>query len=535
MQANSIANLRIFHPDQLPLNIGPASFLPSQARSSFGHGCPARFWPAKGSPSSIRSTFYKPIWCSAISRGKGNQRKASKKKPKENVWSIDNELAEGAVSKVKVSSKKLNKKKKGGGGVSKSGKHKTEFAGSRAIVSAAMPVETEKVLQTQEPVIKPIWDTFASSISGFWQGVGAAFSPITAEMEPIFLGEINEYLYDCYTLSKVEAVYSPSQGNKKKIHRKINWVVANPLGEQGQGELTIQDDLIRAEEKMSEPMNHAMDANGTSNQVNQEEIVLHNVKEKQDLPIYETKVSFSSNVMEEDSMDLEPGLVFFEDGSYSRGPLMLQVGGSADDSSYYLSPTYKIEQCLVRGCHERLRLVHTIAVKEGGTEVQLMRLAVYKEKWLGPSHLEYMSETGETPLEPLSQQKRISPSDLVGTWKVFEISATAIIEDWEENTPEKRPPFVYLCMETSKRRSLPEMPEHFADEDALDMQDVTVLWLPGQITAYVDAKEDGVLSIGVGWYSDDGTNLVMERDYGADGKLLEVRSKTEVKRRWLDD
>lgn len=63
---------------------------------------------------------------------------------------------------------------------------------------------------------------------------------------------------------------------------------------------------------MSEPMNHAMDANGTSNQVNQEEIVLHNVKEKQDLPIYETKVSFSSNVMEEDSMELEPGLVFFE-------------------------------------------------------------------------------------------------------------------------------------------------------------------------------------------------------------------------------
>lgn len=529
MQENSITNLRIFQ------NGGYASFVSSQARSIVGYGYPARFWPSKGFPFSLRATSDRPTWCSAISRGKGNQRNARQKKPKENLWSIDNELAERAANKVKVSSKNLNKKKKGGSGVSKSGRNKTEFRASRAIVSAAMPVETEEVLQTQEPVIIPIWDTFASSISGFWQGVGGVFSPITGEMEPISLGKINEYLYDCYTLSKVGVVGSPSQGSNKKIHRKINWVVANPLGEQGLGELTIQDDLIKAEEDISEPLDHVMDANGISTQVNQEKTSPHSLKEKQELPIYETKVSFSSNVMEEDSMDLEPGLVFFEDGSYSRGPLMLQVGGSADDSSYYLSPTYKIEQCLVRGSHKRLRLVHTIALKEGGTEVQLMRLAVYKEEWIGPSHLEYMSELGETPLEPISQQKRISPSDLVGTWKVFEISATAMVEDLEENTPEKRPLFVYLCMETLKRRSLPEVAGHFADEDALDMQNVTVLWLPGQITAYVETKEDGVLSIGIGWYSDDGTNLVMERDYGADGKLQEVCTKTEVKRRWSVD
>lgn len=534
MQANSITNLRIFHSDHLPLNGGYSSFVFSQARSIIGYGYPARFWPAKGSPSSLRSTSYRPTWCSAISRGKGNKRNGRQKKPKENVWSIDNELAERAANKVKVSSKNLNKKKKGGGGVSKSGRNKTEFTASRAIVSAAIPVETEEVLQTQEPVIIPIWDTFASSISGFWQGVGGVFSPLTGEMEPISLGKINEYLYDCYTLSKVGVVGYPSQQSDKKIHRKINWVVANPLGEQGQGELTIQDGLIKAEEDMSEPLDHAMDANGTPTQVNQEKTVPNSLKEKQDLPIYETKVSFSSNVMEEDLMDLEPGLVFFEDGSYSRGPLMLRVGGSEDDSSYYLSPTYKIEQCLVRG-HKRLRLVHTIALKEGGSEVQLMRLAVYKEEWIGPGHLEYMSDIGETPLEPISQQQRISPSDLVGTWKVFEISATAMVEDLEENTPEKRPSFVYLCMETLKKRILPEVAGHFADEDALDMQDVTVLWLPGQITAFVETKEDGVLSIGIGWYSDDGTNLVMERDYGADGKLLEVRTKTEVKRRWSFD
>ncbi|KAK9273604.1 hypothetical protein L1049_018414 [Liquidambar formosana] len=62
----------------------------------------------------------------------------------------------------------------------------------------------------------------------------------------------------------------------------------------------------------------------------------------------------------------------------------------------------------------------------------------------------------------------------------------------------------------------------------LDMQDVTILWLPGGVTGYVDVNKDGTLCIGVGWYSDEGINLVMERDYGVDGKLKEVRSKSEV-------
>eukprot|EP01018_Ginkgo_biloba_P036779 Gb_13096 [translate_table: standard] len=164
----------------------------------------------------------------------------------------------------------------------------------------------------QEPVIKPIWDTFASSISGIWKGVGAAFSPITAEMEPISLGESNEYLYDCYTLCKMEALGSPSEGSNSRIRRKINWVVANPLGEQGQGEVTIQDDLIKAEEKIFEPLDQVMDGNRTPSRAEPEKIDMLGVQEKQHLPIYETKVLLSSDVMEEDFIGLEPGLVFFE-------------------------------------------------------------------------------------------------------------------------------------------------------------------------------------------------------------------------------
>jgi len=134
-------------------------------------------------------------------------------------------------------------------------------------------------------------------------------------------------------------------------------------------------------------------------------------------------------------------------------------------------------------------------------------------------------------LKPFSRRSRTKPSELTGSWKVYEVSATPIFSD-ETQELEGGAPFVYLCMETVKKRTLPESSVFFGEEEMLDMQDVTVLWLPGGVTAYVDINEDGVLCIGVGWYSEEGINLVMERDYGTDGRLREVRTKTEVKRRW---
>lgn len=141
----------------------------------------------------------------------------------------------------------------------------------------------------------------------------------------------------------------------------------------------------------------------------------------------------------------------------------------------------------------------------------------------------------ELDLKPFSQRKRVQPLELSGSWKVFEMSATPIYG--EDNIMMEEPnatPYVYICTENLKKRSLPENLVYFGEEEVLDMQDVTVLWLPGGVTAYVDVKKDGILCIGVGWYSDEGINLVMERDYGLDGKLKEVRWKSEMKRRWTN-
>ncbi|XP_058008259.1 uncharacterized protein LOC131182898 [Hevea brasiliensis] len=425
---------------------------------------------------------------------------------KENVWSIDNDMAKSAAEKEKGRTKPRRRGRR----VVRRKRNRD----GRIMVSGAMLMEVETVLQTQEPVIRPAWNTFASSVSGIWKGVGAVFSPITAEMEPIDIGSRNEHLYDCYTLSHIEVVSPPSEGQISQIQRKINWV--NPYGAVLQH--VVGSNRIKEEDKTvnaSLPPNQRGDL-GTS----------------RILPDFKSFDFEKSDLLEEDAMGNEPGLVFFEDGSYSRGPVNIPVG-EVDDSKYYLTPTSKFEQCLVKGCHKRLRIVHTIEFNNGGSDIQIVRVAVYEEQWVSPANIHDHSDL-EFDLKPFSQRKRTQPSELTGSWKVFGVNATPVFGDEMATVDSNSAPYVYLCTETLKKRSLPENPNYFGEEEMVDMQDVTVLWLPGGVTGYVDVNKDGILCIGVGWYSDEGINLVMERDYGLDGMLKEVRWKSELKRRWSD-
>ncbi|WJX91622.1 hypothetical protein P8452_73367 [Trifolium repens] len=462
---------------------------------------------------SLSPTFPKPSSTTRITAQKPNHNNNGSirvKGKKENVWSVDNDLA-------KASSSQKDKKERGRKKMVKRNKGKK---GGRVIVTGAMLMEVETVLQTQEPVIKPAWNTFASSLSGIWKGVGAVFSPITAEMEPMEVSVRNENLYDCYTLSRIEAVPAvPSLSGERmsQIQRKVNWVTLNPYGE------------------MPQHVEGSDIAKNGSGDLNAPKLGLQKSGEKltnRVLPTFESFDFKKSDVMEEDLMGCEPGLVYFEDGSYSRGPVDISVGKD-DDSKYYVTPTFKFEQCLVKGCHKRIRIVHTIEFINGGSEIQIMRVAVYEEEWVGPTCVDDQSGDMEFDLKPFSQRKRTKPSELTGSWKVFEISATPVYS--EETKVEEEgdaAPYVYLCTETLKKRSSPESTNYFGEEERLDMQDMTVLWLPGGVTCYVDINNDGILCIGVGWYSDEGINLVMERDYGLDGKLKDVRYKSEMKRRW---
>ncbi|KAK8621511.1 hypothetical protein V6N13_080944 [Hibiscus sabdariffa] len=95
-----------------------------------------------------------------------------------------------------------------------------------------------------------------------------------------------------------------------------------------------------------------------------------------------------------------------------------------------------------------------------------MRVAIYEEEWA-----------------PFSQRKRTRPLELVGPRKVFEVSATLIYCDDNVAVESNSAPYVYLCMETLKKMSLPENSGYFGEEEVLDMQGVAVLWLPGGVTS----------------------------------------------------
>lgn len=365
--------------------------------------------------------------------------------------------------------------------------------GKGVFISSAMPTQVEDVLQANEPVTGPMWENFTNNLSGIWKGVGGVFSPLTAEMEPIGIGDRNEHLYDCITLSHTQKVQA--EGQVSQIYRKTNWLPLDHFGEVWQSNSTW-DSLHQCNGAY---MHKQLASCGSL-----------------DMGKFE--------ILDEDFIMMEPGLVFFEDGSYSRGPTEIPVG-YYEESNCFHSSTFKFEQCLFNG-HKRLRIVHTIGFNDGGANIEIVGVAAYEEQCQHSAEHQDISDL-QCDLKCFSHRKRAHPSELSGSWKVLEVAAVPIFSN---ETPAVGGGllYAYQCTETLKKRSLPDNLEEFPD-----LQDVSVLWLPGGITAHVDVNKDGILCIGAGWYDNNGVNLVMERDYGMDGRLREVRWKSEV-RRWCD-
>ncbi|KAK8951259.1 hypothetical protein KSP39_PZI004424 [Platanthera zijinensis] len=249
------------------------------------------FCPSPRFPSSM-PTVSPSLLCSSRRHQDGKLtaggREKVKVKQKENVWSIDNELASKSAAEDK---KGLGRRRRKNVKTAKDSRRRRS-GDSTVMVSAAMLVEIETVLQTQEPVIKPSWDTFTSSLCGIWKGVGAVFSPFTAELEPIDVGVQNEKLFDCYTLSHIEK--TPSQGMVSLIHRKTHWVALNPFGE-------------------ARKHAHASHRGaGSDKSTIPGKVILSGGDMEFDLPSYESFELGCGEISEEDSMSMEPGLIFFE-------------------------------------------------------------------------------------------------------------------------------------------------------------------------------------------------------------------------------
>ncbi|CAM6117380.1 unnamed protein product [Calypogeia fissa] len=465
-------------------------------------------------------------------------------------------------------------------------------------LSPLLPIEKEESLQPEEPVPNPLFSTFCSNSAGVWRGVGATFSPVTGDFEPICLDDNKQAVYDVRVLTTVEnlrtskdgAVLSPEQ---QSLHRKVLWALDDTLIEDEQSILAMEggdDDSLSEESDIYEEVDELGywedDEDTEDDEENSDwEIVLADpveiderwekteevegsMKEIEDTvgsvkedetdvldweweggnlpadsnltteeaiatttlgPSYDEEFTEDptwSDVMEEDLITWEPGLVFFEDGAYSRGPLELLTDASSSSRDNLNAYTCKVEQCLVAGGHKRLRIVHTVSIEEGD-KIEVLRLAAYEEEWMGPCNMKSISDVGGHHLKLFSERPRHSPEDIVGSWKVFEVEGMALYPA----KPDERASFAFYCKESSMKRGFPEMPQLSVEDNSVDLSDFSMSWLTGNVSTYVSLGDTGALTFGVGWVCDDGTRLVMERAYGEDGKLLRVKSKSEIRTR----
>uniref|UniRef100_A0A7R9XNF3 Uncharacterized protein n=1 Tax=Polyblepharides amylifera TaxID=1486889 RepID=A0A7R9XNF3_9CHLO len=263
----------------------------------------------------------------------------------------------------------------------------------------------------------------------------------------------------------------------------------------------------------------------------------------------------------EDSSELfysEPGLVFFEDGSYSRGPVC--VDGSVDGqrgAEEENSITDTVETCLAfPGEQRRVRIFQTIQFsleepeeEEEGTEergddieddargwpscedldeddklmrIQLLQVRMVEEKWAGPLDL----SLGPTVLAPA--QPRASLQDQAGTWCSFRTQVTPIEGDEEarESVLEGEPE-VPLSYETSEVKEEWQLANEFYPPD-----NCSVLCLPDGVTAFVTLGQTETcppLSIGISWNISKKFQMQLSREYDADGQLALVRLSSAIR------
>ena len=78
-------------------------------------------------------------------------------------------------------------------------------------------------------------------------------------------------------------------------------------------------------------------------------------------------------------------------------------------------------------------------------------------------------------------------------------------------------------------RGSPKAGRYTLEESGASIEDVSHLWLPAGISSRLEVGAEGELVIGLGWLDKQGSRLFIERHYGCDGRLQEVRSGSEAR------
>ena len=365
-------------------------------------------------------------------------------------------------------------------------------------------VTTRSEILAPEEMARPAsWSTFANSAAGVWVGSTAAFNPQTGESEDLYSRQPEAFTI---TIDRVDPVRMGSGDDAPAQEAVVRHVLREIEGRPKKGARGNDD----ADEELDE------------------------------------EPDVESEELSDLILDEEPGLIFFEDGSYSRGPLVLGADtGRPDD----IPDAPAFETTLVNQGHTRVRVASTLELSadqnseplagsdaDGDGALTMIRTTVVLEEWMKPSK-DGLSEGDEEALEKLAPEEGalsagdyLNPENVCGTWKVFTRTATVLPAssdslDLVDPSGAGGPPKVVIAYSTEETE-VERKPELSSEGDI-------ALWLTSGVHVTLDF-EGSNLCYRVGWTALDGQRLEVTRVYDADScELLEVRHTDEIKGSWV--
>ena len=382
-----------------------------------------------------------------------------------------------------------------------------------SFLTCPIVIETVETLTKEEPLPAPLWSSFAGSVGGMWVGQRGVYQPFTGVAEPIAMdGKIKVYrLSQCCV-------------EDREVVDGVDTVVRHEASALGKAELEV---LMREAGKMD--------------------------------------FSNASEWRREDMAQSEDGLIIFDGGSYSRGPLRLcsqhvdlegdegdeydeEDEGRLDESSYDPTDTvHEIESCLQWTGEERVRVRVTLAAEllenELGPEhppeldVSLLRVGVCRESWDGiPGAYTQTSQSEEEEKEQLDSEKlRILESEMRGFWNEFTMTGE-FVQDVSMATGLPETVVVYTSREHQRLFNIgndySSASLDSGDIDGSCAVDGGTLWLPHRVILQVNTPPEnpGGLQIEMLWSPQVGKFEKITRTYDGMGEFVSCTCSTAVKK-----
>ncbi|KAK9909661.1 hypothetical protein WJX75_005765 [Coccomyxa subellipsoidea] len=401
------------------------------------------------------------------------------------------------------------------------------------LITAPIQVQGQEQLTPVEKLqMAPFWSTFCGTSNGAWQGVQAAFSPMTGEAEPVGIDNRGEPVLDVRTIT-LEA-RELEDDDDRVVRKSLRAASAQALRDIATQE-EWEEEMISSEEDGLVFFDGGTYSRGPSSLLTDEDFpdgggdLLQADKDR-----LERQLSLETSTSEggDEAGVTEDEVIRAEADVGGDGGLNRRV--------------WLLEQCLAWGGEHRLRLRLTIAAFPGDDEleVEVLRIAVLRETWqcLAEDDSPACVADPSQVLPEVSTGTRSQPRDLKGSWKVFDVSASPVPDD-AASGEEPGTVLVYFSSETAQEwgpgRGDP------GDHGG-------AFWLPGNALlelrmvppvsrgAAGDAQEGMEterqgrgLCISFHWLVNERTLVGLQREYSAEGMLMEVRSRTAVKGGWV--